>query len=123
MSRCSRRTRHSLLLNQPDVSKEDVPKDDAPPNNEAPNSSSSKNNEPKPDPSAPTNLLRKDSEPDDEVSFDGPPTVSTSESISTTSPSGGRFVSNTFSYHTSDNESASSKSAVGQKVFRCEDEP
>jgi hypothetical protein len=74
-------------------------------------------------PSGPAPLHREESNLTDEVSFDGPPTVSTSEAISTTSPSGGRFVSNTFSYHTSDNESASSKPSTGQKVFRCEDEP
>jgi hypothetical protein len=74
-------------------------------------------------PTSPAPLNREESNPDDEVSFAGPPTVATSESIGTTSPEGGRFVSNTFSYHTSDNESASSKASGGQKVYRCEDEP
>ena len=75
-------------------------------------------------PGPPPALTRTEStEPEDEVSFAGPPTVVTSGSLETTSHSGGRFVSNTFSYHTSDTEAAASKSSVGQKVFRCEDEP
>jgi hypothetical protein len=110
------------LLKQTAVSKQHPPLAPAS-KNEVQNSSLSNDRETKPTPSVPAPLHRKESDLDDEVSFNGPPTVSTSEYIGTTSPSGGRFVSNTFSYHTSDSESASLKNSIGQKVFRCEDEP
>jgi hypothetical protein len=97
----------SLLIKQTAVLKQDPPS-----KGEVQNSPPSSSGEPRAVSSVPK-LHQRDSGPDDEVSFGGPPTVSTLESNSSTSPSGGRFASNTLSYHTNDNESASSKNSLG----------
>ncbi|KAG4433743.1 hypothetical protein IFR05_010769 [Cadophora sp. M221] len=64
----------------------------------------------------------------DQISSDGPPQVATLEEIDTTEPAGGRFVSNTYSYvtagdKTATNALASEKVQKNMKVYRCEDEP
>jgi hypothetical protein len=99
----------SLLIKQTAVLKQDPPS-----KGEVQNSPPNSSGEPRAVSSVPK-LHQRGSGPDDEVSFDDPPIVSTSESNSSTSPSGGRFASNTLSYHTNDNESASSKKLIGLK--------
>ncbi|KAH6713916.1 PHY3, histidine kinase-group VIII protein [Leptodontidium sp. MPI-SDFR-AT-0119] len=64
----------------------------------------------------------------DQISNDGPPQVATLEELDTTAPPGGRFVSNTYSYVTAGNTTATNAPASEKvqktvKVYRCEDEP
>lgn len=83
----------------------------------------SRSDEAKSTPPIPPPLHRKESDVEVKGSFARPPAVSTSQCIGTTSPSGGRFVSNTFAYHTNDDESASSEHSRTQTIYKCEDEP
>ncbi|KAH7346416.1 PHY3, histidine kinase-group VIII protein [Rhexocercosporidium sp. MPI-PUGE-AT-0058] len=64
----------------------------------------------------------------DQIANDGPPQVATSEELDTTANTGGRFVSNTYSYVTAGdtttaNAPATEKVQKTVKVYRCEDEP
>jgi hypothetical protein len=76
----------------------------------------------KPVMSSPT-LARHDSQSEDDHITNGPPHVSTSEHVGTLSSEGGRFISNTFSYHSGDTLAINSVSGADQKIYRCEDEP
>ena len=64
----------------------------------------------------------------DEISNDNPPQVSTTEELDTVPQTGGRFVSNTYSYVTAGDTSATNAPTTEKvqktvKVYRCEDEP
>ncbi|KAH7410851.1 PHY3, histidine kinase-group VIII protein [Cadophora sp. MPI-SDFR-AT-0126] len=81
--------------------------------------------QPDPDPS---NENVPDGHKLDELLNDSPPQVFTTEELGTVPPTGGRFVSNTYSYVTAGDTSATNAPTTEKvqktvKVYRCEDEP
>lgn len=73
-------------------------------------------------PPIPRTIVRRESrQPSVDLDNIEPPQVATSKELETISPTGGRFVSNTYSYATIDNPDTPVNN--NQKVYKCEDEP